>query len=80
LGLAFQIVDDLLDAEGTAADLGKATQKDQGKATLLAALGLDKAKARLATLEAEAVAALSPFGAAADVLREAVAFVAHRRR
>ena len=79
MGTAFQIADDLLDLEGEAAQLGKATGKDEGKATLVAALGVRKARARLGILEAEAIALLAPFGTKADVLREAVRFVGQRQ-
>ena len=79
LGRAFQIADDLLDVEGEAATVGKATGKDAGKATLVSLMGVDAAKAELAKLEAEALAALQPFGARADVLREAAAFVVRRQ-
>jgi farnesyl diphosphate synthase len=80
LGLAFQIADDLLDAEGDPAVVGKATAKDSaaGKATLVSLMGLDAARAKLAETEAEALAALEPFGTRADVLREAARFVANR--
>jgi len=80
-GQAFQLADDLLDAEGDAASLGKAVAKDEarGKATLVALLGIDAAKARLAGLVAEAEAALSPFGAKAATLIAAARFVAERR-
>ena len=64
LGRAFQIADDLLDVEGEAATVGKATGKDAGKATLVSIMGIEAAKAELAELEADALSALHPFGAA----------------
>jgi len=80
-GLAFQIADDLLDAEGDAATVGKAVAKDAAanKATLVSLMGLDAARAKLASTEQEAIAALGLFGAKADVLREAAAFVVQRK-
>jgi len=80
-GAAFQIADDLLDVEGNAATMGKRTGKDAaaGKATLVAALGAEGARARLAALLRETEIALAPFGAKADMLRAAARFIAERR-
>lgn len=82
LGAAFQIADDILDIEASSAELGKATGKDagRGKATLVGLWGLEKARAELERLTGDALAALSGFGAEADVLRAAARFTADRRR
>jgi farnesyl diphosphate synthase len=80
VGQAFQIADDLLDLEGDPALVGKSTGKDAdaGKATMVSALGVAAAKARLRALVGEAEKALAPFGAAAGILIEGARFVAAR--
>ncbi len=80
LGLAFQIADDILDCEGDAATAGKRLNKDAaaGKATFVSLLGLEPARARAAELIVDACAALAPYGARAETLREAARFVISR--
>ena len=79
LGVAFQIADDLLDIEGDAAVVGKAVGKDENKATMASLLGIEAARAKLADLKQEAIDVLAPFGARADILRDAARFVAERK-
>lgn len=82
IGLAFQIADDILDVESSAAALGKATQKDRGrgKATFVDLLGLEPAKREAAQLVAQAKTALAAYGSAAETLRAAADFIITRQK
>jgi len=82
IGLAFQVVDDILDEEGDAATLGKTAGKDKaaGKPTYTSLMGLPDAKRLAEDLLADAQAALSTFDHRADRLRQLAEFIVHRER
>ena len=82
VGLAFQVVDDILDEEGDAATLGKTAGKDRaaGKPTYTSLLGLPQAKQLADDLLEQALAVLQPFGERAARLRELAHFVVRRSR
>ena len=81
IGLAFQVQDDILDVESDTATLGKTQGKDQAhdKPTYPALLGLDAAKVYAIELRDQALAALQPFDARADALRELARYIVERR-
>jgi farnesyl diphosphate synthase len=80
LGLAFQIVDDLLDVEGDPTETGKTLRRDEKKTTFVSFSGPLGARELAGELCATANQALAPFGARADRLRELADFVARRDR
>lgn len=82
LGLVFQITDDILDIEGDAKEMGKATQKDAGlgKATFVSIYGLEGAKDYAHKIGDQAKGALRPYGSKADILCACVDFVLNRKK
>jgi farnesyl diphosphate synthase len=81
VGLAFQVVDDCLDADAPTATLGKTAGKDaaQGKPTYVTLLGLARARELAEALRADAQAAIEPLGARSRRLRELADFIVRRK-
>lgn len=81
LGLAFQVVDDLLDVSGTEAEVGKRLGKDsqRGKTTYPALLGVEESRQRVEQLVNAACDALTCFGEAAAPLLDLAQFVRRRK-
>ncbi|WP_322012662.1 farnesyl diphosphate synthase [Paraburkholderia sp. J12] len=80
VGLAFQVVDDILDVTADTATLGKTAGKDakDGKPTYVSIIGLDASRALAQQLRGDAHAALEPFGARAQRLAELADLVVNR--
>jgi farnesyl diphosphate synthase len=81
VGLAFQVVDDVLDAEASSATLGKTAGKDsrQGKPTYVSVMGLARARELAQELRHNAHEALAPLDARARRLRELADFIVLRK-
>jgi geranylgeranyl diphosphate synthase type II len=81
LGLAFQIVDDILDVEGNTIELGKTAGKDraQQKATYPELFGLEASRLKAKTLIEDAKTALAPFGSPAEPISALADFILERR-
>lgn len=82
VGLAFQIVDDVMDVEGDEALAGKALNKDAaaGKATFVSLMGVERAKQQAAVLVEQSLGQLASHGAEADLLRAIARYVLERDR
>jgi farnesyl diphosphate synthase len=82
IGLAFQIVDDIMDVEGDEALAGKALHKDAaaGKATFVSLMGLERAKQQAEMLVEQAISHLAGYGTEADLLRAIARYVLERDR
>jgi farnesyl diphosphate synthase len=82
VGLAFQVRDDILDVEGTAAVIGKTAGKDAaaGKPTFPSIIGLDASRERLDELTDNALTAIAPLGERGEWLDELARYAAQRIR
>ncbi len=80
VGLAFQIIDDLLDVTGEETKLGKRAGSDvvHAKATYPAAYGIERSREIAARLTEEAIEAIAPLGANAQVLRDLARYLLTR--
>jgi farnesyl diphosphate synthase len=81
MGLAFQVVDDALDYEGSTGTLGKTAGKDsrQGKPTYVSALGLPRTRELAGELRADALAALEQLGDRGRRLGQLADFIVLRK-
>ncbi|MEQ1510271.1 MAG: farnesyl diphosphate synthase [Sphingopyxis sp.] len=82
IGLAFQIADDLIDAQGNADLAGKAVGKDagKGKETFVSLMGAERARDQALALSRQAINHLSCYGGEADLLRAIAHYVVERDR
>lgn len=81
VGLAFQIIDDILNVTGTKEELGKlpGTDSDKGKNTYPSVFGLDKSRKKAETLIEDSLKAIERFDKKADPLREIAKYILRRR-
>ena len=82
IGLAFQIVDDVLDVTQTSEQLGKTAGKDTAteKATYPSLFGIDESLKKADTLVDKALDSLDGFGSRADTLKELARFLVERKK
>ena len=81
IGLAFQIIDDILDIQGNSAELGKSTGSDERKKkmTYPGLYGIDRSRRKAESLIEDAISALEDFSEGADPLREIAAYLLQRK-